>query len=136
MHFLQFPILFLYILLLDGAIMVLQRRIFTKSTPKIKKIAQFSSKFFVQFSQKYFTLTLHHVKVLNFTALKHYSVKVENPNRDPPIWRRFVVVWPYMRPSADCLSPYIWRIPVIVCHLIFQKKYGIILKKPFLFPLS
>lgn len=30
-----------------GAIMVLLRRIFTKSTPKIKKIAQFFNKFFV-----------------------------------------------------------------------------------------
>lgn len=111
--------------------MVLLRRIFPLSTPKIKKIAQFFNKFFVQFSQKYTTSALHRVKALYFTALKYYSAKVKNPSQDPPIWRRFVVVWSYMRPSASCLPPYIWRIPVVVCHLIFQKIFVIILKKPF-----
>lgn len=90
-----------------GAIMVAMRRFSSKSTPKLKKIAQFSNKIFVQFSQKYTASALHRVKVLNFTALKYYSVEVENSSQNPPIWRRFVVVWSYMRPSASCLSlPY------------------------------
>ena len=90
-----------------GATMVTLRRFFTKSSKKLKKIAQFFNKIFVQFSQKYFTLALHRVKVLNFTALKHHSAEVKNPSRNPPIWHRFVVVWSYMQPSAGC-SPLIY----------------------------
>ena len=54
-----------------GATLVIMRRISQKSSKKLKKIAQFSNKIFVQFSQKYTASALHRVKVLHFTVLKH-----------------------------------------------------------------
>ena len=58
-----------------GAIMVPMRRFPEKSSKKLKKIAQFSNKIFVQFSQKYTTSALHRVEVLRFTALKRYTLQ-------------------------------------------------------------
>ena len=92
-----------------GATLVIMRRISQKSSKKLKKIAQFLNKIFVQFSQKYTASALHRVKVLNFTVLKHRI-----PAREPL----------YMASVAGCLasicdlrvvvwSP-IWRIPVVV----------------------
>ena len=114
-----------------GATLVIMRRFSQKSSKKLKKIAQFSNKIFVQFSQKYTTSALHHVKVLNFTVLK------------PRIPARKLL---YMAPVAGCLAlyaasaqlfdPIIWRVPVVVYHLIFEKIFGIILKKPYFFPLG
>ena len=46
-----------------GATLVIMHRFSQKSSKKLKKIAQFSNKIFVQFSQKYTTSTLHHVEV-------------------------------------------------------------------------
>ena len=95
-----------------GATLVIMRRFSQKSSKKLKKIAQFSNKIFVQFSQKYFILALHRVKALHFTALK---------SRCPPanlsiwarflvvwssIWRRLLVVWLYMRSPRGCLIPH------------------------------
>ena len=92
-----------------GATLVIMRRFSQKSSKKLKKIAQFSNKIFVQFSQKYTTSALHRVKVLNFTVLKH---------RIPA--RKLL----YMAPVAGCLASIcdlrvvvwfpIWRIPVVV----------------------
>ena len=53
-----------------GATMVIMHRFSQKSSKKLKKIAQFSNKIFVQFSQKYTASALHRVKVLHFTVLK------------------------------------------------------------------
>ena len=84
-----------------GATLVIMRRFPEKSSKKLKKIAQFSNKIFVQFSQKYTALALHRVEALHFTALK---------SRCPPanlsIWRRLLVVWLHMRPPRSCLIPY------------------------------
>ena len=55
--------------------MVTLRRFPEKSSKKLKKIAQFSNKIFVQFSQKYTALALHCVKALRFTALKRYALQ-------------------------------------------------------------
>ena len=92
-----------------GATLVIMRRISQKSSKKLKKIAQFSNKIFVQFSQKYTASALHRVEVLNFTVLKH---------RTPA--RKSL----HMAPVAGCLAlyatsawlfnPLIWRIPVVV----------------------
>ena len=111
-----------------GAIMVPMRRFPEKSSKKLKKIAQFSNKIFVQFSQKYTASALHRVEVLNFTVLKH---------RTPA--RKSL----HMAPVAGCLAlyatsawlfdPLIWRAPVVVCHLTFEKIFDIILKKPYFF---
>ena len=46
-----------------GATMVIMHRFSPKSSKKLKKIAQFSNKIFVQFSQKYTASALHRVKV-------------------------------------------------------------------------
>ena len=73
-----------------GATLVIMRRFSQKSSKKLKKIAQFSNKIFVQFSQKYTTSALHRVEVLNFTALKSRI-----PAREPL----------YMVPVAGCLTP-------------------------------
>ena len=81
-----------------GAIMVAMRRFSEKSSKKLKKIAQFSNKIFVQFSQKYTASALHRVKALHFTVLKSRC-----PSANLSIWARFLVVW----------SP-IWRRPLIV----------------------
>ena len=81
-----------------GATLVIMRRISQKSSKKLKKIAQFSNKIFVQFSQKYTALALHRVKVLNFTALKSRC-----PFANLSIWRRLLVVWPHMRPPHSYL---------------------------------
>ena len=95
-----------------GATMVTLRRFSTKSSEKLKKIAQFFNKIFVQFSQKYFTLALHHVKVLNFTVLKsrcpsaNLSIWARFLVVWSSIWRRLLVVWPYMRPPRSCLTYY------------------------------
>ena len=122
--------------------MVPMRRFPEKSSKKLKKIAQFSNKIFVQFSQKYTASALHRVKVLNFTALKS-RIPARKPLYMGSISSCLVS---YMAPAAGCLAlsatrtwlfdPYIWRIPVVVCHLIFEKNYGIILKKPYFFPLE
>ena len=108
-----------------GATMVIMHRFSQKSSKKLKKIAQFSNKIFVQFSQKYTTSALHRVKVLRFTLLK---------SRLPPANPL------YMAPAADCLTsicdlravvwPIIWRISVVVYYLTFEKIFDIILKKP------
>ena len=90
-HFYQFPKGFLYILAKNRRDNGHSAPFFQKVNPKIKKIAQFSNKIFVQFSQKYTTSALHRVKVLNFTALKHHSVKVLPPT-NPSIWRRLLIV--------------------------------------------
>lgn len=100
-----------------GAIMVVMRRFPKKSSKKLKKIAQFSNKIFVQFSQKYTTSALHPTKV-------------------SPTARKLL----YMAPAASCLTsicdlrivvwPIIWRISVIVYYLTFEKIFDIILKKP------
>ena len=74
-----------------GAIMVPMRRFPEKSSKKLKKIAQFSNKIFVQFSQKYTASALHRVKVLNFTVLKFRI-----PARKPL----------YMASVAGCLALY------------------------------
>ena len=58
-----------------GATLVIMRRFSEKSSKKLKKIAQFSNKIFVQFSQKYTASALHCVKVLRFTALKRYTLQ-------------------------------------------------------------
>ena len=55
--------------------MVPMRRFSEKSSKKLKKIAQFSNKIFVQFSQKYTGSALHRVEVLRFTALKRYTLQ-------------------------------------------------------------
>lgn len=96
-----------------GATLVIMRRFSEKSSKKLKKIAQFSNKIFVQFSQKYFTSALHHVKVLNFTVLKsrcppaNLSIWARFLVVWFPIWRRLLVVWLHMRPSRSCLiTPY------------------------------
>ena len=122
-----------------GAIMVPMRRFPEKSSKKLKKIAQFSNKIFVQFSQKYTASALHRVKVLNFTVLK-FRIPARKPLYMGSIPSCLV---PYMAPAAGCLAlyatsaqlfdPIIWRGPVVVCYLIFDKNYGIILKKPYFF---
>ena len=84
-----------------GAIMVTLRRFPEKSSKKLKKIAQFLNKIFVQFSQKYTASALHRVEVLNFTVLKSRS-----PPANYSIWRRLLVVWPHMRPPPSCLVSY------------------------------
>ena len=84
-----------------GATLVIMRRFSQKSSKKLKKIAQFSNKIFVQFSQKYTASALRRVKVLNFTVLKF-----RYPAANLSIWRRLLVVWPYMRPPPSCLVPY------------------------------
>ena len=125
-----------------GATLVIMRRFSEKSSKKLKKIAQFSNKIFVHFSQKYTASALHRVKVLNFTALKHRI-----PAREPLYMGSISsCLVPYMAPAAGCLALYaasaqlfdsiIWWVPVVVCHLIFEKIYGIILKKPYFFPLG
>ena len=92
-----------------GAIMVTLRRFPEKSSKKLKKIAQFSNKIFVQFSQKYTASALHRVKALHFTALKsrcppaNLSIWARFLVVWSPIWRRLLVVWLYMRPSHGCL---------------------------------
>ena len=58
-----------------GATLVIMHRFSQKSSKKLKKIAQFSNKIFVQFSQKYTASALHCVKVLRFTALKRYTLQ-------------------------------------------------------------
>lgn len=73
-----------------GATLVIMRRFSQKSSKKLKKIAQFSNKIFVQFSQKYTASALHRVKVLNFTALK-FRFSARKPL--------------YMAPVAGCLTP-------------------------------
>lgn len=84
-----------YIYLLNiGATLVIMRRFSQKSSKKLKKIAQFLNKIFVQFSQKYTALALHRVEALHFTALKHRI-----PAREPL----------YMAPVAGCLAPYATR---------------------------
>ena len=103
-----------------GAIMVPMRRFPEKSSKKLKKIAQFSNKIFVQFSQKYTASALHRVEVLNFTVLKHRT-----PARKPlHMGSISSCLVPYMAPVAGCLAlyatsawlfnPLIWRIPVVV----------------------
>ena len=92
-----------------GATLVIMRRFSEKSSKKLKKIAQFSNKIFVQFSQKYTASALHRVEVLNFTALKSRCPPANLPIWArflvvwSPIWRRLLVVWPYMRPPHSCL---------------------------------
>ena len=92
-----------------GATMVTLRRFFTKSSKKLKKIAQFSNKIFVQFSQKYTASALHRVKALHFTVLKsrcpfaNLFIWARFLVVWSPIWRRLLVVWPYMRPARNCL---------------------------------
>ena len=94
-----------------GATMVTLRRFFTKSSKKLKKIAQFFNKIFVQFSQKYFTSALHRIKALHFTVLKSCCRPQTTPYGldpqlfGPPIWRRLLVVWPHMRLARGCLIP-------------------------------
>ena len=78
-----------------GATMVIMHRFSQKSSKKLKKIAQFSNKIFVQFSQKYTTSALQHVKALHFAALKHHSVKLSSIPRNPL----------YMAAVAGCLTP-------------------------------
>ena len=103
-----------------GATMVTLRRFSTKSSKKLKKIAQFSNKIFVQFSQKYTALALHRVKALHFTALKsrcppaNLSIWARFLVVWSPIWRRLLVVWPHMRPPRSCLTPLIWRVSIVV----------------------
>ena len=70
-----------------GATLVIMRRISQKSSKKLKKIAQFLNKIFVQFSQKYTASALHRVKVLNFTVLKSCY-----PPANLSIWRQLLVV--------------------------------------------
>ena len=119
-----------------GATLVIMRRFSTKSSKKLKKIAQFSNKIFVQFSQKYTALALHRIKALHFTVLKsccppaNLSIWARFLVVWSPIWRRLLVVWHYMRPPRGCLIPHIWRVSVVVCHLTFKKIFDIILKKP------
>ena len=84
-----------------GATLVIMRRISQKSSKKLKKIAQFLNKIFVQFSQKYTALALHRVEVLHFTVLKSRC-----PFANHSIWRRLLVVWPYMQSPRSCLVPY------------------------------
>lgn len=74
-----------------GATLVIMRRISEKSSKKLKKIAQFSNKIFVQNSQKYTTSALHRVKVLHFTVLK-FHISARKPL--------------YMAPAAGCLALY------------------------------
>lgn len=94
-----------------GAIMVPMRRFPEKSSKKLKKIAQFSNKIFVQFSQKYTASALHCVKALRFTALKsrcppaNLSIWARFLVVWFPIWRRPLVVWPHMRSPRSCLIP-------------------------------
>ena len=94
-----------------GATLVIMRRISQKSSKKLKKIAQFSNKIFVQFSQKYTASALHRVKALHFTVLKsrcpfaNYSIWARFLVVWSPIWCRPLVVWPYMRPPRSCLIP-------------------------------
>ena len=85
-----------------GATMVTLRRFFTKSSKKLKKIAQFFNKIFVQFSQKYFTSALHRIKVLNFTVLK-FRISAREPLYMGLISSCLV---PYMAPVASCLTLY------------------------------
>ena len=95
-----------------GAIMVPMRRFPEKSSKKLKKIAQFSNKIFVQFSQKYTASALHRVKALHFTVLKSRCPSAISPIWArflvvwSPIWRRLLVVWPYMRSPRGCLIPH------------------------------
>ena len=94
-----------------GATLVIMRRISQKSSKKLKKIAQFSNKIFVQFSQKYTASALHRVEVLHFTVLKsrcpsaNFSIWARFLVVWSPIWRRPLVVWPYMRSPCGCLIP-------------------------------
>ena len=81
-----------------GATMVTLRRFSEKSSKKLKKIAQFSNKIFVQFSQKYTALALHRIKALNFTVLKSCCLPA-----NISIWRRLLVVWSHMRSPRSCL---------------------------------
>ena len=85
-----------------GATLVIMRRISQKSSKKLKKIAQFSNKIFVQFSQKYTALALHRVKALNFTVLK-FRISAREPLYMGSISSCLV---PYMAPVAGCLAPY------------------------------
>ena len=95
-----------------GATMVTLRRFPEKSSKKLKKIAQFSNKIFVQFSQKYTTLALHRVKALHFTALKscyppaNFSIWARFLVVWSPIWRWLLVVCLHMRPLRSCLIPH------------------------------
>ena len=97
-----------------GATMVIMRRISPKSSKKLKKIAQFSNKIFVQFSQKYTTSALHRIKALHFTLLKS-RLPLANPPYGAGYW---------------LFDHSIWRISVVVYYLIFEKIFDIILKKP------
>ena len=85
-----------------GATLVIMRRISQKSSKKLKKIAQFSNKIFVQFSQKYTASALHRVKVLNFTVLK-FRIPARKPLYMGSIPSCLV---PYMAPVAGYLAPY------------------------------
>ena len=71
-----------------GATLVIMHRFSQKSSKKLKKIAQFSNKIFVQISQKYTTSPLRRVKALHFTVLKSCC-----PTANHSIWARFLVVW-------------------------------------------
>ena len=125
-----------------GATLVIMRRFSEKSSKKLKKIAQFLNKIFVQFSQKYTALALHRVEVLNFTVLKH-RIPARKPLYMGSISSCLIL---YMAPVAGCLTsicdlrvvvwPPIWRIPVVVWYLTFEKIFDIILKKPYFFPLE
>ena len=86
-HFCQFPKGFLYIFAKYRRDLGHYAPIFAKVKQKIKKIAQFSNKIFVQFSHKYTASALHRVKALHFTALKSRC-----PPANPSIWARFLVV--------------------------------------------
>ena len=74
-----------------GATLVIMRRFSQKSSKKLKKIAQFLNKIFVQFSQKYTTSALHRVEALHFTVLKSRISARKSL---------------YMAPVAGCLAPY------------------------------
>ena len=95
-----------------GATLVIMRRFSEKSSKKLKKIAQFSNKIFVQFSQKYTASALHRVKALHFTVLKsrcppaNLSIWARFLVVWSPIWRWLLVVWPHMRSPRSCLIPY------------------------------
>lgn len=108
-----------------GAIMVTLRRFPEKSSKKLKKIAQFSNKIFVQFSQKYTTSPLHRVEALHFTSLK-LAHRPQSPLYGGGRWLFDF----YMRSPHSCLTPSIWRVSVVVYYLTFEKIFDIILKKP------
>ena len=103
-----------------GATLVIMRRISQKSSKKLKKIAQFLNKIFVQFSQKYTASALHCVKVLRFTVLK-FRISACELLHMGSIFSCLIL---YMAPVAGCLAlyatsawlfnPLIWRIPVVV----------------------